>query len=122
MAGWQACAGLDGTSPRRRPAAVVSNIFMTIAWYGHLKFKTAPLATVILIIWGIAFVEYCFAVPANRLGSATLTAPQLKGLQEVISLWCSRSSPSTVLGQAVTPRQALGFVLIVVAAVLIIGE
>lgn len=101
---------------------LVSNIFMTIAWYGHLKFKAAPLMTVILVSWGIAFVEYCFAVPANRLGSATLTAPQLKGLQEVISLLVFAVFSATVLGQAVTPRQAVGFVLIVIAAVLIIGE
>lgn len=101
---------------------LVSNIFMTIAWYGHLKFKSAPLITVILISWGIAFIEYCFAVPANRLGSATLTAPQLKGLQEVISLLVFAVFSTTVLGQAVTPRQAVAFALIIIAAFLIVGE
>ena len=101
---------------------LLSNIIMTIAWYGHLKFKSVPLVTVILISWGIAFFEYCLAVPANRIGSAALTAPQLKGMQEIISLLVFAVFSTTVLGQAVTPRQALGFALIVVAAVLIIGE
>ena len=57
-----------------------SNVFMTIAWYGHLKYKTAPLVIVVLVSWGIAFVEYCFAVPANRLGSAVYSPAELKTL------------------------------------------
>ena len=64
----------------------VSNIFMTIAWYGHLKFKSSPLWIVILISWLIAFVEYCFQVPANRYGHSQFTAAQLKTIQEVITL------------------------------------
>jgi uncharacterized protein (DUF486 family) len=64
----------------------ISNVFMTIAWYGHLKHKSAPLVLTILVSWGIAFVEYCFQVPANRIGSATFTAAQLKVIQEVITL------------------------------------
>src|SRR6266540_7368579 len=66
----------------------VSNIFMTIAWYGHLKHTSAPLWQVILISWGIAFAEYCFQVPANRLGYRFdhFSAPQLKVIQEVITL------------------------------------
>jgi uncharacterized protein (DUF486 family) len=64
----------------------VSNIFMTIAWYGHLKYKDSPLWIVILISWLIAFVEYCFQVPANRLGHYHFSAAQLKLLQEVITL------------------------------------
>jgi uncharacterized protein (DUF486 family) len=63
-----------------------SNIFMTIAWYGHLKYKTTALWVVILISWGIAFFEYCLQVPANRLGYGTFTATQLKIIQEVLSL------------------------------------
>ena len=59
---------------------------MTIAWYGHLKFKDVPLWKVVLISWGIAFFEYCFQVPANRFGHGTFTAAQLKILQEVITL------------------------------------
>jgi uncharacterized protein (DUF486 family) len=59
---------------------------MTIAWYGHLKFKTSPLWVVIVVSWGIAFVEYCFQVPANRIGHYQFTAAQLKTIQEVITL------------------------------------
>jgi uncharacterized protein (DUF486 family) len=65
---------------------VCSNLFMTLAWYGHLKFKSVPLVTVILVSWGIAFVEYCFAVPANRIGSAVYSPAELKTIQEVITL------------------------------------
>jgi uncharacterized protein (DUF486 family) len=64
----------------------VSNIFMTIAWYGHLKYKDSPLWIVILASWGIAFVEYCFQVPANRIGHYQFSAAQLKTIQEVITL------------------------------------
>ncbi len=65
---------------------LVSNIFMTFAWYGHLKFKNTPLWTVIIISWLIAFVEYCFQVPANRIGHRYFNAAQLKIIQEVITL------------------------------------
>ncbi len=65
---------------------LASNIFMTFAWYGHLKFKTAPLVTVILISWGIAFFEYLLQVPANRIGHGHFTAAELKTIQEVITL------------------------------------
>ena len=64
----------------------ISNTFMTFAWYGHLKFKETTLWKVILVSWGIAFFEYCFQVPANRIGSGTYSAAQLKVIQEVISL------------------------------------
>jgi len=64
----------------------ISNIFMTIAWYGHLKYKDSPLYRVIFISWAIAFVEYCFQVPANRIGHYTFSAAQLKTIQEVITL------------------------------------
>ena len=64
----------------------VSNIFMTIAWYGHLKHKSAPIFLTIVVSWGIAFFEYCFQVPANRIGSASFTTAQLKVIQEVITL------------------------------------
>lgn len=66
---------------------LISNIFMTFAWYGHLKFgKDISLWKVILISWGIAFLEYCFQVPANRLGHGTFSAAQLKIIQEIITL------------------------------------
>jgi hypothetical protein len=64
----------------------ISNIFMTFAWYGHLKYKDSPLGKVVLISWLIAFAEYCFQVPANRWGHAQFTAAQLKTIQEVITL------------------------------------
>ena len=64
----------------------ISNVFMTIAWYGHLKYKDSPLWVVILASWGIAFVEYCFQVPANRIGHYEFSAAQLKTIQEVITL------------------------------------
>lgn len=65
---------------------LVSNIFMTFAWYGHLKYKSSPLWIVIIISWLIAFFEYCFQVPANRIGSYQYTTAQLKTIQEVITL------------------------------------
>src|ERR1700734_44088 len=64
----------------------ISNIFMTFAWYGHLKFRGVALYKVILVSWLIAFFEYCFQVPANRIGSYEFTAAQLKTIQEVITL------------------------------------
>ena len=77
------------TSSALTPIAllVTANIFMTFAWYGHLKsFKETSLYYVVLISWGIAFFEYCFQVPANRLGSEHFTLPQLKIIQEVITM------------------------------------
>jgi uncharacterized protein (DUF486 family) len=66
---------------------IVSNVFMTYAWYGHLKdFKTKPLLVVILLSWGIALLEYCFQVPANRIGAQVMTLAQLKILQEILAL------------------------------------
>ena len=65
---------------------ICSNIFMTIAWYGHLKYRRAPLIAVIVVSWMIAFLEYCFQVPANRIGYGEFTAFQLKIIQEIITL------------------------------------
>ena len=64
----------------------ISNVFMTFAWYGHLKFRSTALITVILVSWGIAFFEYCLQVPANRMGSAYFSVTQLKVAQEIITL------------------------------------
>jgi uncharacterized protein (DUF486 family) len=79
---------MDFTSSRWLPIVLLicSNVFMTFAWYGHLKFKTKPLLLVILVSWGIAFLEYCFQVPANRWGSNSYSPYQLKIIQEVITL------------------------------------
>ena len=65
---------------------LASNVFMTFAWYGHLKYKTTGLITVILLSWGIAFFEYCLMVPANRIGHTQFSAAELKTLQEIITL------------------------------------
>lgn len=65
---------------------ILSNVFMTFAWYGHLKYKSSPLLMVIILSWLIAFAEYCFQVPANRMGHGQFTAAQLKTIQEVITL------------------------------------
>ena len=65
---------------------IISNVFMTFAWYGHLKHRSLPLLIVILVSWGIAFFEYCFQVPANRIGYSVYNGAQLKTIQEVITL------------------------------------
>lgn len=101
---------------------IVSNVFMTFAWYGHLKFRSAPLIGVILVSWGIAFFEYCLAVPANRLGSALYSAPQLKGMQEVITLVVFAGFSTMYLGQSLKWNHWAGFTLIAVAAWLIFLE
>src|SRR5271167_316383 len=98
---------------------VCSNIFMTTAWYGHLKFKDRPLWVVILVSWGIAFFEYCLAVPANRWGSAVYSAAELKAIQEVITLSVFVVFSFFYLGQKVTPAQGLGFLIIAVGAFLV---
>jgi uncharacterized protein len=98
---------------------VLSNLFMTVAWYGHLKFKAAPLGLVVLVSWGIALVEYCFAVPANRYGSAVYSAVQLKTIQEVVSLTVFAGFAATYLGEAVTWRHALGFAMIAAGAAVV---
>ena len=101
---------------------VASNVFMTIAWYGHLKYRSAPLLTVILVSWGIAFFEYCLQVPGNRLGAAVYSAPQLKGMQEVITLLVFAGFSFWYLGQPLKWNHWAGFALIVAAAWLIFLE
>ena len=101
---------------------VGSNIFMTFAWYGHLKYRSAPLLLVILASWGIAFFEYLLMVPANRIGSAVYSAPQLKGMQEVITLLVFAGFSTWYLGQPLKWNHWAGFALIVVAALLIFKE
>ncbi|MCF3630072.1 DMT family protein [Thalassospiraceae bacterium LMO-SO8] len=98
----------------------VSNIFMTVAWYGHLKFKQEALWLVILISWGIAFVEYCFAVPANRYGHGGLyTAAELKTIQEVISLTVFAVFSVLYLGESFSWMHAAGFACIAFGAFLV---
>lgn len=95
---------------------VISNIFMTFAWYGHLKFKAAPLFVVILVSWGIAFAEYCFQVPANRYGHGYFSAAQLKTLQELITLVVFVLFSMFYLGEPIKWNHLVGFALIVLAA------
>ena len=99
-----------------------SNLFMTFAWYGHLKYKTAPLLPVILVSWGIALCEYMLMVPANRWGSAVYSAPQLKGMQEVITLLVFAGFSAWYLGEPLKWNHWAGFALIAVAAWLIFLE
>jgi uncharacterized protein (DUF486 family) len=95
---------------------VASNVFMTFAWYGHLKFKTAPLLLVILASWLIALPEYLLAVPANRWGSNVYSAAQLKAIQEVATLTVFVGFSVLYLGQKITVNHLIGFTLIAAGA------
>lgn len=97
----------------------LSNIFMTFAWYGHLKFKAAPLALVILASWGIAFFEYCLAVPANRIGHGVYSPAELKTMQEVITLVVFAGFSALYLGEPLALKQIAGFALIACGAALV---
>ncbi len=94
----------------------LSNIFMTFAWYGHLKYKSAPLALVILASWGIAFFEYCLQVPANRFGHGQFLAAQLKTLQEVITLSVFSLFSVLYLKERLGWNQVTGFGFIILGA------
>jgi uncharacterized protein (DUF486 family) len=92
-----------------------SNVFMTFAWYGHLKYKSAPLWLVILASWGIAFFEYVLMVPANRWGHSVYSAPQLKILQEVITLIVFSGFALFYLGERLRWNHLAAFVCILAA-------
>jgi uncharacterized protein (DUF486 family) len=94
----------------------ISNIFMTVAWYGHLNYKSWPLWAAVLISWGIALIEYCFAVPANRYGHAVYSAAELKTIQEVITLIVFAGFSVTVLKEPLTINHAVGFMFIIAGA------
>lgn len=94
----------------------VSNIFMTFAWYGHLKYRGVALWKVILLSWGIAFFEYCFQVPANRYGSYEFNPAQLKTIQEVITLSVFSVFSMTFLGEPMKWNYLVGFAFITLAA------
>jgi len=98
---------------------IFSNIFMTTAWYGHLKYKSSPLFKVIVISWLIAFVEYCFQVPANRIGHYQFSAAQLKTIQEVITLVVFCVFSVVYLKEELRWNYFLGFLFIVAAVVVI---
>ena len=95
---------------------MLSNVFMTFAWYGHLRFKTMPLAVAILISWGIALFEYILQVPANRIGYGTFNAAQLKTIQEVITLTIFMVFSVLWLGEPLRWNHAVGFGFIALGA------
>ncbi len=97
----------------------ISNIFMTFAWYGHLKHRSAPLFLTILASWGIAFFEYCFQVPANRWGYGEFNAAQLKTIQEVITLVVFSVFSITYLKEEMKWNYLVGFGLMVLAVFVI---
>ncbi len=99
-----------------------SNVFMTFAWYGHLKFSNRPLLLVILVSWGIAFFEYCLQVPANRIGYTVYNPAQLKTIQEIITLIVFMAFSVFWLGSSIKWNHLVGFALIAVAAFFIFLE
>ena len=97
----------------------LSNVFMTFAWYGHLKFTDRPLWVVVLASWGIAFFEYWLAVPANRIGHEVYSAVELKTIQEVVTLTVFAGFSVLYLRESLTWNHAIGFVLIASGAAFI---
>jgi uncharacterized protein (DUF486 family) len=98
---------------------IASNVFMTFAWYGHLKVEHRPLWLLIAASWGIAFFEYCLAVPANRIGRAVYSAAELKTMQEVITLAVFAVFSVAYLGERFTINHAVGFAFIALGAVFV---
>lgn len=94
----------------------LSNVFMTLAWYGHLKFPQSALWAAILVSWGIALIEYCIAVPANRIGAAVWSPSQLKTIQEVVTLIVFVVFAWVYFGEKPTWNHAIGFSLIAAGA------
>jgi len=105
------------TQSRLAPVAllVASNVFMTFAWYGHLKFKSSPLWLVVLASWGIAFFEYCLMVPANRWGHGTYSATQLKIMQEVITVLVFCAFAVFYLGEKLKWNHLAAFACVIAA-------
>ena len=101
---------------------VCSNIFMTLAWYGHLRFMNNPTWLAIVASWGVAFFEYCLQVPANRIGYQLLSAYQLKVLQEVITLTVFIIFAQLYLGEGLKPKHLAGFLLLGVASWVVFQE
>ena len=101
---------------------LISNIFMTFAWYGHLKFRASTLWLVVLVSWGIAFFEYCFQVPANRIGYEVYSAAQLKTIQEVITLVVFSVFSVLYLKEQFKWNYLVGFALIILAVFFILKK
>jgi uncharacterized protein (DUF486 family) len=91
---------------------VASNVFMTFAWYGHLKFTDSPLWIAVIASWGIAFFEYWLAVPANRIGHQVYSAAELKTIQEVVTLTVFAAFSVFYLRESLTWNHAIGFAMI----------
>ncbi len=108
-------------SPQLAPILLLigSNLFMTLAWYGHLKYRTSPLLIAVFVSWGIALVEYFLAVPANRIGRAVYSTAELKTMQEVITLLVFALFSVTVLKEPLGWNHALGFTLIAAGAAVV---
>jgi uncharacterized protein (DUF486 family) len=106
------------TSPQVAPILMLaaSNLFMTFAWYGHLKFRSTPLLIAIVVSWGIAFIEYCLAVPANRIGRAVYSTAELKTMQEVITLIVFAGFSWLFLREPLGWNHLIGFTLIAAGA------
>jgi hypothetical protein len=117
LAGELIFSGMDITSSRWLPIVLLtcSNVFMTFAWYGHLKFKSKPLLLVILVSWGIAFFEYLFMIPANRWGNSVYSVAQLKIIQEVITLSVFVVFAIFYLGEKIRWNYIAAFVCILAA-------
>ena len=104
--------------PRLAPILMLSasNVFMTFAWYGHLKHKSSPLWLAIIVSWSIAFFEYTLAVPANRIGSRAYSVAELKTIQEAITLIVFAGFSVAYLGEPLKPTTIVGFVFVLIGA------
>ncbi|HET9229744.1 MAG TPA: DMT family protein [Vitreimonas sp.] len=112
-------------SPQLAPVLmlVASNVFMTFAWYGHLRYRSTPLLIAIVVSWGIAFVEYCLAVPANRMGAVHYSTAELKTIQEVVTLLVFVAFSWLYLREPLGWNHIVGFALIALgAAVVFLGK
>jgi uncharacterized protein len=98
---------------------LASNLFMTFAWYGHLAFKSKPLWIVILASWGIAFFEYCLAVPANRLGSSIYSTAELKTIQEVLTFIVFIGFSIFYLREHISVQHVIGFGIMILGATVV---
>ncbi|HET9715048.1 MAG TPA: DMT family protein [Pseudolabrys sp.] len=109
---------MPAMSPYLTPILLLlgSNVFMTAAWYWHLRYKEVPLFSVVLISWGLAFIEYCLAVPANRFGNSVYSAAQLKTVQEVVTFVVFAGFSYAYLREPITLGQGFGFLLIAAGA------
>lgn len=95
---------------------IISNVFMTVAWYGHLKYKDSALWKVVLVSWMIAFAEYCFQVPANRFGHGQFSAAQLKTIQEIVTLVVFSVFSVVYLKEEIRWNYIVGFAFLIAAA------